>query len=101
MSNTLSINSSLKEVFEFVRDPEIDVQVHPVTISRPEDEHARMMIIIQGKPNTSSVIMANLMTAVNDMYDQAAQHEASEEAGPKLVGTDGQELTDDVDLVVP
>jgi len=96
---SLSPDSTLQEVFDFIRTEDHDVQVLPVTLSKKEDKWARMMIIIQGKPNTANHIMANLMTAVQDMFDQAEQHAASKP--PALVDSTGEPLTDDVKLDLP
>ena len=96
---SLSKDSTLEEVFDFIRSDEHDVQVLPVTLNKPDDKWARMMVIIQGKPNTANHIMANIMTVVQDMFDQAEQHAASK--APKLVGSDGEQLTDDVKVLVP
>lgn len=88
---SLSAKSTLQEVFDFIRTDDHDVQVLPVTLSKPDDEWARMMIIIQGKPNTANHIMANLMTSVQEMFELAEQHAAS---------VDSKKLGDDVKLEI-
>ncbi len=90
---SLSKKSTLEEVFEFVKNDEHDVQVIPVTLSKPKDDFARLMILIQGTSATANTIMANLMTAVQEMHDLAAQKDADD--APKLVGSDGKLLNDD------
>lgn len=95
---SLSKDSTIGELFEFIKNEEQDVQVVPVTLSKPDDKVARLMILIQGAPNTSNHIMANLMTAVQDMHDLALQQET--DGGTGIVGTDGEELTDDVQLEI-
>ena len=93
---SLSKNSTLQEVFDFIRNDEHDVQVLPVTLTSKNDDRARLMILIQGKPNTAHHIMANLMTSVQDMYDLAEQVNATPPTeDSKIVGTDGEVLGDD------
>lgn len=93
---SLSKDSSLKEVFDYIRDDSIDVHVMPVTLTEKTDENAQMMILIQGKANTAHHIMANLMTAVQDMYDLAEQRNAMPASKDgTIVGTDGEVLSDD------
>ena len=70
--NTLSEKSTLEELFKFVT-PEEGVQAMPVTMNHTPDGKAQMMIIVAGEHNTASVIMANLMSVINDMYDTAEQ----------------------------
>lgn len=94
---SLSPKSTIEELFDFIRNPEQDVQVLPVTLSKPDDTEARMMIVIQGAPNTSNHIMANLMTAVQEMYDLAEQ-QAAENA---IVAPDGEPLSDEPQIIVP
>lgn len=93
---SLTPDSTLKEVFDFVHDDEHDVRVLPVTLTKKNDKIARMMILITGKTETANHIMANLMTTVQEMYDLAEQHAAS-----KMVDSTGEKLTDDVKLVIP
>lgn len=94
---SLTPDSSLKEVFDFIYDPEIDVQVMPVTLSKNDDENARMMVLIQGKQQTATVIMANLMTYIQEMHDLAEQ-KAAEQA---IVAPDGEPLGDEPKIIVP
>lgn len=94
---SLTPDSTLKETFDFVYDPDSDVQVLPVTLSKNDDEHARMMILIQGKPNTANVIMANLMTYIQEMHDLAEQKEAEQ----AIVAPDGEPLGDEPRIIVP
>lgn len=94
---SLSKNSTLTEVFEFIYNPEQDVQVMPVTISKPNDPVAKMMIVIQGKPHTSHVIMANLMTYIQEMYDLAEQKDAEKE----IVSPSGEILEDEPTIIIP
>jgi hypothetical protein len=90
----------LEEVFDFIYDPEQDVQVQAVTLAKLEGR-ARLMILIQGKPNTAQHIMANLMTNVQDLHDRAEQREAMPpEDESKIVGTDGEVLSDQPQLEI-
>ena len=76
-------------------DPENDVQVLPVTVSGKDDDIARMMILIQGKHDTASTIMANLMAYVEEMHKLASDVEAQKAANGDIVGTDGKPLEDE------
>jgi hypothetical protein len=97
---SLSKNSTIKELFDYIYNDEVDVQVVPVTISKPDDAMARLMIVVQGTPNTAHHIMATLMTTVQDLHDIAEQQKAAEPPAKKLVGADGEVLTDDVKLEI-
>ncbi|HEX04857.1 MAG TPA: hypothetical protein ENH10_06835 [Bacteroidetes bacterium] len=90
---SLSKDSTIQEIFNHVYNPDEDVQVVPVTISKKGDDIARLMILIQGKPETSNHIMANLMHQVQEMWDLAEQHSATDAS--ELIGTDGEKLGDD------
>ena len=96
---SLSKNSTLQEVFDFIRNDEADVQVQAVTLTEATDKHAELMLLIQGKADTAQHIMANLMTAVQDMHDLSEQrHVAPEQEEPQpavIIGTDGEVLGDD------
>lgn len=94
---SLSPDSTLKEVFDFIYDADIDVQVMPVTLTKNTDENARMMILIQGKQNTAAVIMANLMTYIQEMHDLAEQKEAEQ----AIVAPDGEPLGDEPKIILP
>lgn len=96
---SLSKESTLQEVFDFIRNDEHDVQVVPVTISKVGAEYAQLMILIQGAAATASTIMANLMTAVQEMHDLAAQDAAND--APRLVGVDGKLVEDEPKILVP
>ena len=76
--STLNEKSTLEELFAFIT-PEEGTQVLPVTMNNTPDGLAQMMIVIAGHPETSNVIMANLMTVVNDMNEQAQQRTALED----------------------
>lgn len=93
----LTPDSSLKEVFDFIYNHEVDVQVMPVTLSKNTDTTARMMILIQGKHNTASVIMANLMASIQEMHDLATQKEAEQ----AIIAPDGEPLSDEPQIILP
>ncbi len=96
---SLTPDSTLKEVFDFIYQEDHDVQVLPVTLSKEGDDHARLMILIHGKKKTANHIMANLMHAVQEMHNLATQEE---EAHPELLlDSAAEELTDDVKDSVP
>ena len=79
--NGLSPESTLKELFDFIRVEE-GVNVMPVTLDQdPKD--TRMMILIQGEHETASVIMAKLMTVVTDLFDTEKQREQDDK--PRIV----------------
>ncbi len=81
----LSPDSTLKEVFDFIKVPS-GVRVHAVTLEQdPKD--TRMMLLIQGEHETASVIMANLMTLVNDLRDTEDQREQDDKSRIVLSGS--------------
>lgn len=79
--NGLTPDSTLMEVFDFIKVPE-GVRVHAVTLAQ-EPKDTRMMILIQGEHETASVIMAQLMTLVNDLRDTEDQREQDDK--PRIV----------------
>lgn len=87
----LSPDSTLRELFKVI-EVEEGVNVVPVSLNKSEDNIARLMIAIVGSPSEANVIMANLMSFVDDMHDMAAQHEADE--GVNVVGMDGNPIDD-------
>ena len=72
-TNGLSEESTLQELFDHIAVSE-GVNVMPVTLKQDEND-TRLMIIIQGRHDTASVILAQLMTLVQDMFDTAEQVE--------------------------
>ena len=79
--NGLTPDSTLEAVFDEIMADE-GVRVVAVTISQ-EPKDTRMMILIQGEHDTASVIMANLMTLVNDLEDTEKQREQDDK--PRIV----------------
>lgn len=83
--STLNEKSTLEDLFEVVT-PEEGVQALPVTMNNTPDGKAQMMVVIAGDHATANVIMANLMTVVQEMYDTAEQQRAliEDEDGNKI-----------------
>ncbi len=79
--NGLSQESTLKEMFDYIKVDK-GVNVMPVTLGQ-DDKDTRMMILIQGEHETASVIMAQIMTLVNDMFDTEKQR--VEDDKPRIV----------------
>jgi len=77
--STLGPESSIRELFDEVEVAE-GVNVVPVTISKAEDNIARNMIVICGAREEASLIMANLMHYVDELYAATEQARAEEEA---------------------
>ncbi len=96
MSEGLSGKSTMEEVFDFCR-PDEGSRVVPVTMAQREDGKSDLMIIITGKSDECQLLMANLMSYVDDMAAVAAQREAD----ANLVGSDGAPINDDPKILVP
>jgi len=91
----LGPDSSIRELLDAVYVDE-GTNVVPVTLREKED-HVEMMIIISGKPAEANVVMANLMSLVNDMHSAAEQMKADSE----ILGSDGKPVGDDPTIIVP
>jgi len=78
----LTKDSTLKELFDFIAVPE-GANVMPITLSQKKDD-TRLMILVQGEHKIASVIMAQLMTVLQDMSDTVAQAE-QEDDKPRIV----------------
>lgn len=75
--NGLSKGSTLDEVFNYIDMSAGGVNVRPVSLDNdPKD--TRLAIFIRGEHQTASFIMAQLMTEIQNLYDQQAQMEATE-----------------------
>ena len=83
-NNGLTNDSTLTEVFNFLEVPEEGVQVVPVTIQQTETD-TRLAILIRGDHEMASVIMARLMTEINDLSDLAEQRAANPPEQSQLV----------------
>ena len=82
---TITPDSTLREFFQEAT-PESGIRVLPVTISKPEDPVAHMMIALCGNAVEVRAIMANLMVYVGDMHDKAEQLAADEDdSGPAII----------------
>lgn len=91
--NALSEKSTLEDLFAVVT-PDEGVQALPVTMNNTPDGKAQMMIVIAGDHATANVIMANLMTIVQEMHDTAEQQEAL------IEDVDGNKLNDDESPII-
>jgi len=83
-NNGLSPDSTLTEIFDYIKVEE-GVNVMPVTLGQ-DDKDTRMMILIQGEHETASVIMAQIMTLINDMFDTEKQREQDDKSRIVLPG---------------
>ncbi len=73
---SLSKKSTLEEIFAEIEMDEPGVQVLPVTVSKPKDPVAHLMIIIQGQPNMAHSILAQLMAQIAEMHESAEKAHA-------------------------
>lgn len=96
MSNKLSPESSLAELFDFLR-PDEGCKVHPVSLAKRADGRADLMIVITGSHDEANVLMANLMTYVTTMQEVTEQKNAES----AILGKDGEALTDEPAIIVP
>ena len=96
MSKTLSPDSTLSELFDFLR-PEEGCKVQPVSLAKREDGKSDLMIAITGSYDEANIIMANLMTYVTEMEAVAEQRNVDAE----ILGTDGKALKDEPTIIVP
>jgi len=87
-NSPLSEKSTLEDLFKTVT-PEEGVQTMPVSMNNTPTGKAQLMILIAGEPNTANVIMANLMTVIQDMHETAEQQDAL------IEDTEGNKLHDD------
>lgn len=77
--STLGPDSSIRELFDEL-EVEEGVNVVPVTISKAEDNIARNMIVICGAREEASLILANLMQYVDELYAATVQAMTETEA---------------------
>jgi len=78
MTNQLSEDPTLNQVFEFIDLSGGPVQVMPVTIAQDPDD-TRLAVFIRGEHETASIIMAKLMGEIQDLHDMQQQQEAEPE----------------------
>jgi len=76
--------NTVNEFFEFFDRENNAVQVVPVTIKQQEDD-TRLVIFIHGEHEPASVIMAALMSKIDELFDMQAQVEASREPKSRIV----------------
>ena len=68
--------NTLNDFFEFFDRGENAVQVVPMTIKQQDDD-TRLAIFINGNHKEASVIMAELMTRIDELFDLQEQAEAT------------------------
>ena len=82
--------STITEVFDFLTgaaEPGSAVQVVPITF-RETEKDTRLSIFIKGERETASYIMAELVTTIQNLFEQQQQQEARAE----LLGADGEAI---------
>jgi len=75
---TLPEDPRLSELFEFYREEGM-VRVVPMTV-KEDPTDTRLLLLVTGDIETSSVIFAQLYQAVTDLADIQAQQEANDES---------------------
>ncbi len=80
----LTPENTVNEYFEFFDRGEAPVQVVPITIKQQTDD-TRLAIFIHGEHELASIIMAELMTKIDDLFDAQAQAEASVESKSRII----------------
>ncbi len=73
----LSEESSINELFEALILPDGGANVRPITLQQDELD-TRMMILIRGKHETASYIMAQIMSAIQELFDLQEQEVAAD-----------------------
>lgn len=91
----LSPQSTMEEVFDELR-PSVGMRVVPVQIPAPKGK-MNFFIAVTGRAEECNVMMANLMTYVQEMSAVAEQKQADE----KTLGKDGKPIEDEPTIVVP
>ena len=76
--------NTLNEFFEYFDRGENAVQVVPMTIKQQTDD-TRLAIFIHGEHEAASVIMAELMTKIDELFDLQAQAEATIEPESRII----------------
>lgn len=84
MSEPLTPENTVNEFFEFFDRGEAAVQVVPITIKQQEDD-TRIMLLVKGKHEEASVIFAEIMTTVGELFDLQEQAEASVEPESRII----------------
>ena len=83
MSNGLSPESSVNDVFDFI-DAGDGLRVIPLTVKQQEDD-TRLAIFIKGEHGIASMMMAELMLRIEEMHDLAEQGQATKDAAPTII----------------
>ena len=68
--------NTLNDFFEFFDRGENAVQVVPITVKQQDDD-TRLAIFIAGNHKEASVIMAELMIRIDELFDLQEQAEAT------------------------
>ena len=80
----LTPEATIADAFDFFTAAQQGgVQVVPVTIKQQEDD-TQLAIFISGEHQMASVIMAELMTKIDELFDYSQQSEASN-AKPAII----------------
>ncbi len=74
----LTPNSTITEMFNHVEIPDGMFNVLPITVSQDEND-TRLAILIRGPNRDASIIMAKLMTEVDNLFDLLEQGQAQAE----------------------
>jgi len=81
----LTPENTLNEFFDFFDREDNAVQVVPITVKQQQDD-TRLAIFIHGEHEAASVIMAELMTRIDELFDLQAQAEAkASEQQPSII----------------
>lgn len=94
--SSLGPDSSLKDLFDELR-PDEGMGVFPISMGKRDDGKVDLAIVITGKAEDANVLMANLMSAVDHMFQTAQQVEADRQ----ILGADGQPANADPSIIVP
>lgn len=80
----LTEDKTIHELFEFFKPEPGHVQLVPMTI-KEDPEDTRLLLLIRGGLETSSVIFAELMSTIRELSDLEKQAEAAKENGPRII----------------
>lgn len=84
--NKLTPETTIADAFAFfTAAEESGVQVVPVTIKQQEDD-TQLAIFICGEHQMASVIMAELMTKIDELFDYSQQSEAANDKPAIITG---------------
>jgi len=80
----LTPENTVNEFFEYFDRGENAVQVVPVTIKQQQDD-TRLAVFVKGEHDAASVIFAEIMTRIDELFDLQAQAEAQREPESRIV----------------